>query len=221
MASQSIPASQVLVIDDASTDPVYGPLAERLCDKFGFRYHRNESNLKCPHSLRVGIDLLRAHKEDVIFLLDGDDFLPSDSVFERFSEVYADRKIWLTYGNLEIYPEDDPVIRASAYPIEIIDSRDFRIESNFFNHPLTFRKFLWDQLDDSDMQDDDGEWFISCYDQVITVPLLEMAGGEHYLFLDETLYAYNSVNPLSEVHAVHDDRPRQLVKRPKKARFYR
>lgn len=217
---QDVAPDQVLVFDDASTDEEYAPLVQRLCRDFGFNYYRNAVNHRCPRALRGGINLLGAEDEDVIFLLDGDDFLPHSEVFSRVMREYVDPEVWLTYGNFTSYPDNTGETPASQYPTDIIFDRDFRYESHFFDHPLTFRKFLWDGVTDEDMQEQDGTWFDTCYDQVIMIPMLEMAGGRHYRFINEVLYVYNTDNPLSEVR-VFDGRSPMLVDRPKKKQLYR
>lgn len=218
--------AQVLVVDDASTDPSYEPTARRLCEQLGYRYHRNTENRKCPYNLRLGIDVLAeggVEPDDVIFLLDGDDFLPHAQVFSRIAEVYADPHIWLTYGNYEPYPHNTGQVLAHNYPASVIQNRSFRTGSACFNHPLTFRKHLWDHVADADMQTDDGRWFTGGYDMVIMSPMLELATPKqgrtpHWLFLDETLYAYNAINPLSDatinVHLVEESR--QMMRRQRK-----
>lgn len=195
--SQSLRPDKVIVIDDASTQPGYASLASELCDRYGFIYHRNDENLKCPYNIKLGIEKLELEDEDVIFLLDGDDFIP-DNAIERISEVYEDDGIWLTYGNYKPYPKNTGQTLAQQYPNYIIKKRDFRTAPSYFNHPITFRKFLWDGLKDSDLQTSSGRWFTGGYDRVIMAPFLEMA-CDNYKFLDEILYFYNAVNPESDV----------------------
>lgn len=220
--SQDVQPAQVLVIDDASTDPAYAPLAEGLCDELGWGYHRNPKNRKCPYNLRFGIDLLSPGPEDVIFLLDGDDFLPQRAL-SRIIDVYTDPEVWLTYGNYQPHPRNTGQTLAYAYPSEVIRARSFRTASACFNHPLTFRKFLWDEITDEDLQTSDGRWFTGGYDMVIMSPMLEMSAPGHYRFLDETLYCYNAVNPLSDatINVRLVEESREMMRRPKKPRLVR
>lgn len=215
--------TQVLVIDDASTQEGYKELAQQLCDERGYLFHRNAANRKCPYNLRLGIDILNPDEEDVIFLLDGDDFLPHDGVLARIAEVYADPDVWLTYGNYRPHPYNTGQVLAHAYPQNVIQSRSFRTHSACFNHPLTFRKFLWDQITDADLQTKVGKWFTGGYDMVIMAPMLEMSAPDHFRFLDEHLYTYNAINPLSDaiinVNLVEESR--EMMQRPKKSKLTR
>lgn len=216
------PAS-VLLIDDASTEPGYSEVASKLCSDHGFRYHRNEQNMKCPYNLRLGIDVLSPESEDVIFLLDGDDFLPHERVLERIAEVYSDPDVWLTYGNYTPYPKNTGQVLAYAYPDDVIARRSFRTYNACFNHPLTFRKFLWDEVKDADLQTKEGRWFTGGYDMVIMSPMLEMSAPDHYRFLNETLYCYNAVNPISDatVNVRLVEESREMMRRPKKPKLVR
>jgi len=218
VVDQSKRPVKVLVIDDASTDRSYEPLARGLCDQYGYDYWRNDVNMKCPYNLRLGINLLDPKDDDVIFILDGDDFLPPKRVLKRFDQIYRDESVWLTYGNYKPYPHDTGQTLAHSYPRNVIRDRDFRNSPNCFNHPLTFRKFLWNEIRDEDLQTTRGKWFTGGYDKVIMVPMLEMCGSEHYKFINETLYMYNAVNPISDsqvnVNLIHESE--QIVNRPKR-----
>jgi len=105
----------------------------------------------------------------------------------------------LTYGNYAPYPRNTGQVRAAAYPPDVIRSRTFRTAGNLFNHPLTFRRFLFDEIKREDLQNNNGEWFRGGYDYAIMAPMLEMA-YINYRFLDEDLYMYNAVNPISDSH---------------------
>lgn len=223
VAEQGYEPRKVLLIDDASTDPNYEPLCKELCSQYGYLYHRNDENMKCPYNLRLGINMLDPEPEGVIFLLDGDDFLPHGQVFERFAHIYSNPDVWLTYGNYQPYPHDTGQTLARPYPKTVIRDRMFRQAGSYFNHPLTFRKFLWDEITDEDLQTDDGRWFTGGYDSVIMNPMLEMSAPNHYKFLNETLYLYNAVNEASDsrinVHRIHESD--QHRNRPRKKQLVR
>lgn len=219
VAHQAHQPASVLLIDDASTEPMYDVMARGLCAHLGFQYHRNAVNEKCPKNLWTGIQALPMEREDVIFILDGDDFLPHDRVLTRLVEVYADPQVFLTYGNYEPHPKNTGQTKARAYPPEVLISRRFRQHYGAcFNHPLTFRRLLWDQLEESDLKKADGTWFRGGYDLVIMMPMLELCGGEHLRFLDETLYMYNAVNPISDstVNRELVEASREVLSRPMK-----
>lgn len=221
VAMQTVRPDRVLIIDDASTDLDYSTLALDLAIQHGFAFHRNEHNFKCPYNIWMGVKMLDVAAQDVIFLLDGDDFLPNEKVLERFEEIYSDPDVWLTYGNYKPYPYDTGQTLASAYDKQCIEHRDFRTAGQKFNHPITFRKFLFDKILEEDLQKKDGQWFTGGYDYAIMVPMLEMCGGEHYRFVNETLYYYNAVNPISDsiVNKELVWETEELLYRPKKEKL--
>lgn len=189
---QTHPKVNVVAVDDCSKDSG-GTYAKMMCEANGWAYHRNEINIKCPQTLAVGIDLTNARPRDVIFLLDGDDYLPHPEVLTRWSQLFSEADIWMTYGQ---YMSDPPDWRCT--PATTPESEDYRNIKMFFNHPIVFRKFLWDSIPKDQFKDDDGNWFQAGYDRTIIYPLMERATPEHWRFINEVAYVYNSANPISE-----------------------
>jgi hypothetical protein len=77
---------------------------------------------------------------------------------------------------------------------------------------------LFQQLDDSDFQDDSGRWLQAGPDSALMMPCMELA-GDRIKVLSEVLYIYNSDNPISDwrrwprqVDADHDI----ILRKPKK-----
>jgi hypothetical protein len=217
VAFQTRKPDRVVVIDDCSEEEGYSDRVATLCSERGYRFHRNTHRRWALDNIYQGVWRLEPELEDVIFILDGDDFLPPHAI-ERIAEVYEDPSVWLTYGNYEPRPTNTGQTLAKPYPPQVVAERSFRSHPPFFNHPLTFRHLLWSQLPVSQLQDDRGEFFLGGYDFAIMIPLLEMAAPNHFRFLDETLYYYNAVNPISDStvnpHHCHDT-GRIVQSRPK------
>lgn len=218
---------KVVIVDDASDEPRHREVCDRFVQRCGYTIVHNEQNMKAPHTIKQGIEASGAAEDDVIFLLDGDDFLPPWSL-DRIAAYYERYpQIWLTYGNYQPHPNGwTTETPATEYPTLVRWEREFRSErTTRYNHPITFRRFLWDALDDADLQDSDGGWFTEGYDQVLMMPMLEMAAPDHYAMLDEVLYYYNSENPLSEFRRFAESRivplAPQVLTRPKKPQLVR
>lgn len=194
--NQTVPA-EILVVDDASTDRTVEVLS-RLRQVHEFQIVVNASNQKCPHNIWKGVQLLDADPDDVIFILDGDDFLPDNRVFEYIESVFVDPDVWLTYGSYEPWPPNtEPRLLIQRYPAEVEAERSFRQWNIWFNHPIVFRKHLFATIPVQEFQDDHGNWLRGAYDQAIMYPMLEL-GVDHYRCLDEILYCYNAANPSSD-----------------------
>ncbi len=132
---------------------------------------------------------------DVVFDLDGDDWLPHEHVLEFINEVYQDLWVWVTYGQHEWYPSRQ---RGRTYAIE-----DEKIRKNcirgyhgFPMHPRTFYAKLFHLIDVEDLKRD-SDFYWASGDVAFMLPILEMAGF-HAQFLDEILYVYNTVSPLND-----------------------
>lgn len=219
VADQTRRADLVVVIDDASDQPGYGDLAAAHCARYGFGYHRNEERLYCPRNLRVGVDLLAAaglEPDGVVVILDGDDRLLPHAL-QVMDDVYADPDVWLTWGSYTRWP--DPTFMpnpAGEWPADVVAANTYRrhYASTPFNHPLTFRRFLFDAVTDAELQDEQGRWFVAGYDAAIMFPMTELAGPEHGRFLAEVTYEYNEVNPHSDgrVRPFECDRTHRVVR---------
>lgn len=211
---------RVFVIDDASTDGS-SLIAEKLCAQHKFWYYRSKTNRKCPYNIWWGVKESSAKPQDVIFLLDGDDYLPHGNVVHRIKEVYDQASTWMTYGQYMSDPPDYGCTPAIPVPPWAVAARGYRaVNTTFFNHPITFRRFLFDAIPEDAFQDENGDWFRVGYDQLLMYPLLELASPEdnvpHWMFLNEILYVYNSANPLSDWRVNRDEgiRVTKAVQRP-------
>jgi hypothetical protein len=121
----------------------------------------------------------------------------------RIEEAYQDPDVWFCYGRYNPHPHNTGQVDSRPYPPEWIDDAAngrLRYEENLANHPITFRYFLFCGLTEADMQDDRGRWFRAGYDRLMFIPMLEMA-RHHHQFVDEVLYLYNAVNPISDTFA--------------------
>lgn len=205
----------VTVIDDASTDERTLTMLAATRD-FGWTLVRNPRNMRCPYNIVRGVHIADPEPHDVILLVDGDDWLPHDRVVSRIAEIHADPYVWLAYGSYRPEPFDEHCPPAQAYPLDVLHARSFRSAPTWFNHPLSFKAFLWNELPVAEMKDDDGRWFGTNYDETIMYGMLEMAAN-NTRFVDEVLYVYNAANPLSESRARRDESDgvgEQLRRRP-------
>ena len=195
----------VVLIDDASSDGGSGS-GEDIANKSGWTYHRNDENMKCPHNIWLGVQKTGAHPQDVIFLLDGDDYLPHERVLARTAELFAEADTWMTYGQYMANPPDWRCTPAVPPPHRAVFERNFRQINIFFNHPIVFRRFLFDAIPLEEFKDNEGNWFQVGYDRAIFYPMIELATSYpqwkkqelHWQFINEVSYVYNSENPISD-----------------------
>jgi glycosyltransferase involved in cell wall biosynthesis len=222
LAGQDHTDLDVVLVDDASSDDT-GEIMDWYAGPGGFsdwRVIHNKANQKMPMNLAV--HGRQGDYADVVFLLDGDDFLPHEHVLSIVAEYYDNNPdLWLTYGS---YTREDPDYMpnpALAYPAWVIEQRNFRAYSStalLYNHPLTFRRWLFNKVTDDELKDDEGAWFTRCYDHTLMMPMLELAAHGHFEWLPDILYVYNEENPTSEAgdgaRAESDRIHRQVNARP-------
>ncbi len=72
------------------------------------------------------------------------------------------------------------------------------------SHLRTWKVFLWRNIKDDDHKDSNGKYLTINADLGYMLPMLEMAGPEHYKFLPEVNLVYNNLNPLND-HKVDMD----------------
>lgn len=203
VADQDFPDVQVLVIDDASTDEAPGIIESFCKERPGWLMMFNRVNRRAGWNLHYGIRDMNPRPDEVVFILDGDDFLPHPGVLSRIAEVYEDPTAWFVYAKYESWPHNTGQTQSRPYPEEwLADAPNgrLRLEENLANHPLTFRAFLAYALSEAEMTDDRGRWFRAGYDRCMFIPMLELASQGHVRFVDEVLYCYNAVNPLSDTY---------------------
>ena len=222
IAMQDWPDVAVTVIDDASPDPTQPTFILGFCRERGWTAWLNDDNMRMPRNLWRVLQG-GGNPDDVIVLVDGDDWLPHSQVLDELAEVYTDPDVWLTWGSYTRWPDPDYMPNpALPWPPDVVAANSYRRHNSStpFNHPLTFRRHLWERITRAELCDDDGVWFPAGYDAAIMFPMTELAGARHGRFLPRTLYVYNEGNPLSDgrtrpeaceyVHRVVRARPPRL-----------
>lgn len=142
--------------------------------------------------------------DDVIALLDGDDWFANDQVLSIINKAYCDKNIWLTYGSCQdlyedgfTYPCADVIekINENIRNTEQIDDR--RLRGYFVpGHLITFYAWLFKEIKLKDLLFN-GKIASISYDVAINYPLFEMARN-HIQFIPEITYIHNLLNQLND-----------------------
>lgn len=137
--------------------------------------------------------------DDVIVIVDSDDFLAHRKVLERLAHWYGDNTL-LTYGNYKPVPRSKTCPPVRRYPVDVIKNRTFReftrLNGPYFNHLRTYRYGLYKHIDPETYFIRDGKWLRNSIDLAAMLPMLEAAGDRHKMITDVLLH-YNSENPIS------------------------
>jgi glycosyltransferase involved in cell wall biosynthesis len=198
--SQNYKEFRVVVIDDCSDDGTIEVVKKYPVDIYINKQHMGTGLVGMIEAIRIF-----GKEEDIIVEVDGDDWLAGDFVLSYLNDVYQD-DVWLTYGQYsplsgkyKNYCCDLLDIKVKNEIGEWVDrpqhSYNYR-ESGIWvtSHLRTFKKWLWDKIDDNDFRDENGEYLKFACDAAAMYPMIEMA-GIHIKFIDKVLYIYNDLNP--------------------------
>jgi glycosyltransferase involved in cell wall biosynthesis len=188
----------VCVIDDGSTLKKQREIIAEYCGRNGWKAIYHEKNVGALQGLVEAIQAHNCEDNDVVVVIDGDDWFAHEKVLERLHRAYTDNAIFMTWGQCEIHPAGKaPMKYAQPIPDMVIDQQLYRDIPFVFWHPATFKYLLWRQIDDRDLRDVNGSYFRIMKDKATLFPMLEMCGHKK-MFIGETLYIYNIGNPLND-----------------------
>ncbi len=202
--SQKYDNYRVIYIDDASTDDTYHK-AIKCVEAFGassrVEVKKNPINQKALANLYYAIHSCK--DDEICILLDGDDFLANDHVFNELNRYYNDPNVWLTYGQYVTYPNyEKGICREPLFKLYLKygNLRKVGLFSKstdwFFSHLRTFYAGLFKRIQIEDLKFE-GQFFSSAWDLAILFPMIEMA-REHAVFIPSVLYIYNRETPFND-----------------------
>tara|TARA_R110000824_G_scaffold112449_6_gene261605 strand:- start:590 stop:1330 length:741 start_codon:yes stop_codon:yes gene_type:complete len=187
---------ECILINDKSTDKSLDICKELVEKNPKFKIVDNQ-NKKC--SLENIYDTIHAHTdgEDIVVILDGDDFLASRTTLEELNTVYSKEDCWLTYGS---YINLSNRLRgkfAKQIPYNIIENNQFRDYEWCTSHLRSFKSFLFKEIKKESLCDTEGLFYTFAGDLAIMFPLLELA-RQKSTYIDKILYVWNDLNILNE-----------------------
>ena len=188
---------RVIYVDDCSSDRT-GELVEQ------FILDRNSGNLihLIRNPVRIGAlqnlynTIHRCDDDEIVILLDGDDWFAHNGVLKKVSEVYANLGCWMTYGQYRSWP-DNMIGYSREIPSNIIETNSYRENEWCSSHLRSFYAWLFKLIKMEDLISPCGAFYHMAWDQAIMFPMLEMS-GHRAKFISEVLYIYNAANPLND-----------------------
>ena len=179
--------------DDESDDNTINniPADER------FIIRRNEKRITALPNIHNGIIESNLNDDDIICLLDGDDFLYRNDSLDIINKLYQDDTL-LTYGQY-IWP-NGAIGHCMPYTEETF--KTLRNGGYWASHMKTFKYKLYKEIliQDTNLncyKDKDENFYTITSDVAIMTPLMEIAGLENIKFNNEAIYGYR-------VHAQND-----------------
>lgn len=212
---------QAIVIDDCSTDKTWKILQKQVGMSDKYLLIRNKQRKSKLVNFIDTLLSIQPDEEDVLVMLDGDDWFYDEKVLKYLAKIYKNPDIWLTWGSYIRLSHGQRGCTSIAIP------KNFNIRRGrwIFSHLKTFKYFLWQSIKDKDFRTSwSGEYYPSSDDAAFMYPMVEMAGSNHRKFIKRTLYVYNDMNPLSmdriyhtlQVRCIHD-----ILKKPRYSQINR
>lgn len=205
VASQDYDNWKHVIIDDASDDETV-----RLAEEFiatlppaiQHKIHivKNKKNVGCIHNQLTTFENYIDQPDDIVVLLDGDDWLVNNNtIFKYLNDLYS-RGYKFTYGSCWSLVDDIPLI-AQDYPIEVKMNKAYR-DYHFnwkipYTHLRTFEASLTENLN-HDVFKVDGKWMKSGADNPLFYELIEQCEPEQIFCNKELIVNYNDINPLND-----------------------
>jgi glycosyltransferase involved in cell wall biosynthesis len=197
--AQSVTDWEAWVTVDPCGDETYRRAALAAIGDSRIQLKQNETRRYSMHNLVESIQRSKAEPEDVIVNLDGDDWF-ADEALKTIADTYERFDCWMTYGSWLSNVTGPSGRRDGLWPAYPEGTTDFRRHRFLGTAVRTWKKWLWDQMKDSDLRDDSGRYVRVSEDQMIMIPLLEMCGTERARHIAAPLMVYNKLvkYPLDE-----------------------
>jgi len=186
-----------VMVDDATTDKTNDIIRNNKHSRMNL--HRNERNMKWVANAMTYLPKYINSEEDVIVLVDMDDWLASKRSLSVIAAAYEKEKCWVTYGSFAYRKMSGKMtgkVNRPIYAPKAIAKRTFRSIPWRWWHPKTFKAFLFNAIKREDLYGPNGKFPPFSYDKAIGFPILEMCPPEKFHHIDKLLYVYNVENPV-------------------------
>ena len=172
--------------DDASTDNT----VKMIPNDPRFVVKSNKERTTALPNIHYGILDANPNDDDIICILDGDDFLIRPDALEIIDRLYNDSTL-LTYGQY-VWPNGQ-VGHCRPYTEE--EFKVLRKGSYWASHMRTFKYKLYKEMMNQDPElscykRPNGDFYTVTYDVAIMTPLMEIAGFENIKFNPDPVYLY-------------------------------
>lgn len=194
---------RVIYVDDFSPDRTYELVSSYIKERgVEDKVHliKNEENLKAMYNLYTMIHM--CDNDEIVVILDGDDWFADERVLERLNRYYANEDVWLTYGQYKRHP-DNQIGMCKPDLLRQLQKAKFRELDWHYSHLRTFYAGLFKRIRIADLFYN-GNFYNTTYDLAIMYPMMEMA-REHTFFIPDIMYVYNYQTPLNDEKIRRDE----------------
>ncbi len=188
---------KAVIINDCSTDKTLDVIRDTLSydpNKGNFSLFVRTINVGALENTVFGTNKICTDDEDIIIVVDGDDWLIDDKVLEYLNEVYQDDNICLTYGSYINLSNGRLGINKPIY-----DTRTYRKTQDYCtSHLRTYKFKVWKRINDNDLRDANKRYYRITGDLAVMFPMIEMCGIKRIKYIEKPLYVYNDGNPIND-----------------------
>ena len=209
IAAQKCQNFECYIGDDMSTDDTTKIIQEVVDTDPRFKLIKNQEKKYALKNISDLVDEAQLSDEDIIIILDGDDWLTNWYVLDSLNEVYSNGAL-ATFGSFLEYPTGRIGIEASAYPDSVIENNTFREDTWRASHLKTLKYKVWKDINKKDFLNQAGEYYDSSYDQAVMLPVLEMC-GPRAVYLPKILCVYNVGNPNAVVKSRQNKQHKNML----------
>ncbi len=195
--SQSYPWYTVYYINDCSSDTT-GALVNEFIRTKGLSHKCNviHNTVRKGALANIYETIHKIAPDKVIVTVDGDDYLAHQYVLHTLAYAYADKNVWMTYGNFRTAPANWGSC-CTKIPRQVAKTNTFRTYKWVASHLRTFYAKLFHNIKKEDLLWN-GQFFPMTWDMAFMFPMMEMASKKHYQFIPDVLYIYNVNNPIND-----------------------
>lgn len=187
---------RIIYIDDASPDST-GQLVQEYINECKQDHKvtliRNTERQGAVANIYKAAHLCKP--DEIILIVDGDDWLAHDNVLNRLNEIYQDPNVWATYGQFMWFPFALEGFAAPTSP-DVIANNNFRGAAWNITHLRTYYAGLYQKIKKEDLMYED-RFYPMTGDLAVMYPIMEMAGS-HAAYIADILYIYNAENSMND-----------------------
>lgn len=191
--AQSLTNWEAHVTVDPCGDDTYASAVQAAAGDPRIVVVRNETRRYSMHNLIESIRRSNAEPEDVIATLDGDDWLADNNALRIIADTYEEYDCWVTYGSWLSNVAGPSGHRNGLWPAYPEGTTDFRRHRFLGTAVRTWKRWLWDHIQDVHLRNTSGEYVRVSEDQMIMIPLLEMCGTARAKHIAAPIMTYNKL----------------------------
>ena len=147
---------ECVFVSDQGTDNTTSIIEKEIQGDDRFKLFVNEERTGALGSTNYGIKKANPSDEDILVVLDGDDWFPDAGTLSYLNETYEIEQCWMTYGSYVEYPAKVRGKFNKPLPEQVIENQLYRQAEWMTSHLRTCKYKLWKRIKDEDMRNKDG-----------------------------------------------------------------